>query len=432
MKGWPEKFIYVCNATQASVVNALPLVHAGIDRIAEVVIFCGAGNAKVINPRLRREAIEPAILLESFVRNLAASSDKSSPPISRRYGDAERYSKWGKYLRDVCKDAEERGLRVVYNLTGGRKSMSIGACLGVAGTASGQPIFISVGGAPLRTEFLVGTDQWDTPRHDNLTIEQYLAIYGMTEIERGARERQESYYCDHQAAFIAFGDAMFRCPDQSIPALLRLTRPLWAGDGEFVAGDLDPQGIYGSAEMKTALTSAFQELMGVPGVSFHAADSPRIRVSTRLAGELLSSKWFEAYLFLKLSESLRRRNDVFVGANIRLRYSKSEGGGPVRERGEIDVALVVHSQLHIVEAKTGTFTSKESYGRTEQTMAQMESLKRHLLGQFGRLFIVNPREDARELRKRRGDFVRRAENAGIELILGRDCFGELLKRIGEL
>jgi hypothetical protein len=81
-----KRFIYVCNATQAAVVNALPIVHAGLDRIAEVVIFCGAPkDIHIPDSRHTREAIEPANHLEAAIIKMACGNGLS---VERRYGDA--------------------------------------------------------------------------------------------------------------------------------------------------------------------------------------------------------------------------------------------------------------------------------------------------------------------------------------------------------
>jgi len=60
MEQWPERFVYVCNASRASLVNILPMVHAGIDRIEELVIFCGARSLHSKDANEIAEAIDPA------------------------------------------------------------------------------------------------------------------------------------------------------------------------------------------------------------------------------------------------------------------------------------------------------------------------------------------------------------------------------------
>jgi hypothetical protein len=44
---WPEKFVYVCAATQGAIVNTLPICYAGIERIARVYVLCGASGIQM-------------------------------------------------------------------------------------------------------------------------------------------------------------------------------------------------------------------------------------------------------------------------------------------------------------------------------------------------------------------------------------------------
>ena len=69
---WPERFIYVCNAGRAALVNALPLIHAGLDRVARVVVFCGADGPDTLNAAARAEAVDPALRLEGCLTEWTA------------------------------------------------------------------------------------------------------------------------------------------------------------------------------------------------------------------------------------------------------------------------------------------------------------------------------------------------------------------------
>lgn len=197
---WPSKFVYVCNASQAAIVNVLPIAHAGMERISEIVVLCGARSANVDDPQLRREAIEPADRLEQFIR-LFASSPAVVPKVSRRFGDAGRFSEWTKHMEEIERKAHRQGLRLVYNMTGGTKPMGIGACLAFRGAKS-PPVLVYVAGNPLRTEFIDGTTQIEAPRQSELNIAQYLASYGITEVDPAEREANEQFYRAHQAQIL--------------------------------------------------------------------------------------------------------------------------------------------------------------------------------------------------------------------------------------
>src|SRR6185437_1307003 len=107
MRQWPEKFIYVCNATQSAIVNALPIVHAGLERIDRIVIFCGVERGHAPDARETREALEPAERLANIVAEWAKPLGRKIPVEWERRGDADRVDVWAKHMKDVCDRAQE-------------------------------------------------------------------------------------------------------------------------------------------------------------------------------------------------------------------------------------------------------------------------------------------------------------------------------------
>ena len=105
MEQWPERFVYVCNASRASLVNILPMVHAGIDRIEELIIFCGAGSLHSKDANEIAEAIDPANRLR---RNASQWSKGrlSGKRISVFPGDATDIAKWRRHKigRASCRE----------------------------------------------------------------------------------------------------------------------------------------------------------------------------------------------------------------------------------------------------------------------------------------------------------------------------------------
>jgi hypothetical protein len=424
MTDWPRRFIYVCNATQAAIVNALPIVSAGLDRISDVVIFVGAPE----DPRLRdvrhsREAIEPANHLQAAIASMGAGRGKG-PRIKCYYGDAGRFSDWARHMRAIIEDAESKHSPVVLNLSGGTKMMSIGALTG----GRSRPLLITVGGAPLRTEFLIGVDQQEAPRHGELPLGSYLSIYGLQEINSRQREATEHFYQDYASHMLAFGDLLTPQSAALVPLLFRLTKHLRTRDGDFTPGLVEPNS---NTENGQSLAEALQKLVGMPGIEADSTLNQAFRITTGEAANFLRGRWLEAYAYLKLLDEYRGRNDVSVAANVCLRHSESRDDA-LMTRGEIDVALMIRSQLHIIEAKTARFVGRDQSAPAERSLAQLESLKRNLLGQFGRVFVINPTDRRKWLASAPGDFLTRAQAAGIDLLLGSHCVTDLIGWVRKL
>jgi hypothetical protein len=118
-------------------------------------------------------------------------------------------------MRAIVESAETERLPVVFNLSGGTKMMSIGGLTG----GRNRPLLINVGGAPLRTEFLMGVEQKEAPRNGELSFDDYLTIYGMREVERAQRQSAEQFFRDHAPSILAFGDLL-------VPQSSDLVRPL--------------------------------------------------------------------------------------------------------------------------------------------------------------------------------------------------------------
>ncbi len=89
-----------------------------------------------------------------------------------------------------------------------------------------------------------------------------------------------------------------------IPQLNRLAFKLFTPDGEFAAGVIASNNAKLQARM--GLAKALEKLDGIPGMALQVSNrgtDVRINVTTRHAAQLLNGRWFEAYLFDKLSKA---------------------------------------------------------------------------------------------------------------------------------
>lgn len=430
MWNWPEKFVYVCNASQAAVVNVLPIVHAGLERISSVKIFCGSPKADEAGARILREAIYPATHLVAQIEKLAGPA-RAAPPTEIVYGQADQIVDWQQRMRQICNAAD--GGAVLYNLTGGTKWMSLGGVLGGGNTIE----LIRVAGAPLRTEVVKNTSMLKAPRLGQLSIAAYLSMYGVEEIGREAKNKWKTFCIQNEPRIEAFGDCVLKLAQESqgrtqafFSALNNGTRIVIDQRGNFNPGIVNFPDAQRS--IKQRLSMALGTLAGMPGLDSvppTANGNPACRISDELVARLLCGGWLEAYLFNSLRKLLSGRNDVEIDCGLRFGFPRGEEIGERLTAYEIDVAIMIRDQLHIVEAKTASFSGNAAKKSNEHSLAQIESAKRLLLGQFGRVFAVNPRETVGNLETGSGDFPRRAQAAGVELLLGGECMQILADKI---
>ena len=136
---WPERIYYVCNSGSGIVVNATPLVQAGADRIAGMRVLCGVRNPKKPTPAERRESIRPAERLKAFAREIGV--DTIDEPM---HADPDSYVAWSGLLDDLTQRARELGATLVYNVTGGPRTVPLAALLGASSTSRSSSVAIAV------------------------------------------------------------------------------------------------------------------------------------------------------------------------------------------------------------------------------------------------------------------------------------------------
>ena len=135
----------------------------------------------------------------------------------------------------------------------------------------------------------------------------------------------------------------------------------------------------------------------------------------------MSGGWLEALLYVELLAEFRHRNDAVVSTNIYLADRAAS-----ETLAELDVAVLIRGQLHIIEAKTGEMTSGRSGASIDRAFAQADSLKHDLLGNSGKLLIVNPIVTNAPI------VAQRARKGGEELFLGPDAVARAVARVVEL
>jgi Card1-like, endonuclease domain len=413
---WPHQFVYVCNATFANIVNFAPIVHAGADRIERVVIFRGF-DANKQHPTDVAQAKKSADALRNVVKRHFEDHGRKDfvVTVGKYDGDPERMDVWARHIETLLQKVRETP--IVYCMSGGTKLMSRGVVLG-----GGDRIkVVHTTGKTLRTQFIEGLNQVDAAQHGVLGLVERLGIQNYRELDWMARVQTEIFYRDAAPQIEQFADTYLERPELA-GSLNTATEGLWqerpGRKKKSVPGAIDISRT--DPDVGPWLRELFGSLDGMPG--FKKESDSAFAAETDRAAKLLHGGWLEAYLYNRIRVLARPYNDVEVGANVVC----TAGNDPA---SEIDVALLIGGQLHAIEAKTADLGTEEMSG---STIRQAQNLKTNLLGQPGRIMIVNPRVTRDGAANARGDLLIRARNAGVELYLGVEAVDKALTIVRDL
>ena len=411
MRDWPEKFVYVCSAGEAAIVNALPLVHAGPERVVAAFVLCGVKDRDRATSTERTQAVVSADRLAALIENWCPGR-----PVEVLYGDPNSVSDWSHRMPEIL--AFKNGdFPIVLNLTGGRKQMALGALLGCSRAAKTPPHFIFVGGGPLGIDFIDQEGTQSTARvHGELDISEYLNLYGLSRRTPELSRRKHQSHEEAADAVEQFSGIILKDAASLQAIISDSIKPRLSADGKiFNAGLVDPWfSKKGSNRQKKRVGDALKCLVGVDGLTsaVNENDQTVLHAARREGVDLLNGGWIEALLYNKLREHFHDRPDVRILPNVEVGYP--EGDEII---GEIDIAILFKSQLHVIETKVAHFGSTQN-GASAKALAQIDKWKRLMLGQFGRVILVQPRQTQQNPPLAKGSFLSRALAAGADLALG--------------
>lgn len=437
---WPSRFIYVCNAGRAALVNALPPIHAGLHRVARMVVFCGAMGPEETDQTDRAEAIVPALRLSrAIARWTDGRISEAQGTLTVLYGWPTSVADWRRNMRLVL-NGPDAGLPVLYNFKGGTKEMAIGGTTVLAAEAADRGLSITVSDQLPRVELVTGDEQVPLPvAGGHLDLPCYLELYGFrahidSAPDRAHQQRAaiEAFCIAERERITAFAARFLPRAVDLWPILERLTRR--AEDAppitEFI--DLPTPDTSGLARKTCdALAGALGVLHGFPGLEIErnaAEQCTRFRIADAVAERFLRSGWLEDAVYLALRQALGDRNDVTVAAGLGLAPSET----PATRETEIDVAILIGSQLLIVEAKSSAMTGRAAKQINERSLPMVEGNMRALLGQVGKALIVNPCVTAASLRRQGGAVIQRSRRGGLDLFVGPTAIDDLVKYVKAL
>ena len=453
---WPERIHYVCNSGSGVVVNASPLAQAGRGRVVGMTILYAVRDRSRPTPAEEREATGPMNRLARFARERFGIETAAAP------GAPDSYKAWLPVLDREARRARELGATLVYNVTGGPRAVPLAALLGASNAVRASVCAVSVSFADRACKRLVFNaagelvDEVPLPAHGRVGIDALPPLYGYREQDRDGRRRREEFLEIHRGVADCALEAALGWWD--VAAREWVTNRKWArGKREF--GRNVMSGLHGAVQnlhppfglreppfrvdadelcspksrkilKSRAINPVFGAFDGLDGMDVVRDSTGRIeRLEFRgaEAARFVGGVWLEAAILGRVRDALRRAPGAEVAAGVRLAVegSGAPGANAPRDDGELDVAIAIDDQLHVVEAKA----VRES-GRIGDSIAKLVKIRQELGSQVMRCFLVAPLLDGREIG--RGDFEERARKQGVRLLYGPGALDRLEEEIARL
>lgn len=438
---WPERIHYVCNSGSGIVVNASPLTQAGRERIAGMTILCATPDWSQPKPEELRESLAPMRRLWQFAQ------ERLDIDADAVYGAPDSSGGWIGVLDREAKRAARLGATLVYNVTGGPRSLPIAALLGAPNAVRAKIFAISVSFADRTCRRLVFNAQGELvseaalPTHGRIGFDGLLPLYGYRERLPDERREHEAFLTKHRGV----ADRVLKAALSSWPAARERTggrrtgpkrefgRDVLGGLYRAVAGRDAPTAVDADGcrfRESVATRPVFEAFDGLEGleVARDANGRPsRLDMRDEEALRFVGGIWLEAALLGRVRDALRHapRAEIVAGARLGVEGPRTGGANAPPDDSELDVAIVVDDQLHVVEAKA----VKQS-GKIADAVAKLAKIRQELGSPVMRLFLVAPLLNKTDMG--RGAFVERAEKQGVRLLYGPRALNILEREIAAL
>ena len=174
---------------------------------------------------------------------------------------------------------------------------------------------------------------------------------------------------------------------------------------------------------------AFDGLEGLKAARDANGQIERLEVRSEEAYRFVGGGWLEAAVLNRVRYALRGASRVEIVAGVRLGVEGPRTGGANAppDDSELDVAIVVDDQLHVIEAKAFTVSMP---GAIANAVAKLAKIRQELGSQLMGCFLVAPLLNRWDMG--RGAFVERAEKQGVRLLYGPRAFDDLEREIAAL
>ena len=423
---WPERIYYVCNSGSGIVVNATPLVQAGAKRIAGMRVLCGVRDPKKPTPAEQRESIRPEKRLTAFARQFGV--EETDEPM---YGTPDSYATWFRVLNEAAKRARELDATVVYNVTGGPRALPLAAIIGASNEVRASMVALAVSFSDRACTQLVFdsngqlTGELTLPAHGRIGFGGLITLYGYREQDPAARRCHEAFIGKHRdIADQVLAQTTNRGGKSAIAALHRSMHFDFTGAERGASATpfsvaFNDLGVHPKA--RAAAIRAFDGLDGLNIVRCRGAHVQSIEVETEAARRFIGGVWLEAVVFGLVRDVFRcTRAEVVAGAVLAVEGRPPAASNILPDDTELDVAIVLDDQLHVIEVKAVTSTGRAgSGGKFGDHIAKLVKIRQELGSQVMRSFLVAPLLSKSDLE--RGSFTKRADKQGVRLRYGPDA-----------
>lgn len=403
---WPERFVYMCNATQGAPVNIVPMVNAGAGRVVGMAILVGLSNPDKPTNGDRSNALLPAERLRDYGRSILGLDDKNMIILK---GRTEYFSDWTDAFGKAAGLAKALNAAIVYNITGGSKPQAVGALLGQPADRDGSPAVsvISFGHDRQTRQLRIGASgqlsEELLPVTEGMTLDTFLLSVGFKENDsEGRKHNQTLIDKNHLAA-----DAMEKQIAETSPALLRR---LFAAFYKQV---------YNRDYRKDFTVNVASDCMDFfrPAIArldkTHIENGGSISIGSRFDLEFLQGKWLEHVIYRRVTKLLAGRNDTEVACGVR--FGSGRGGN---DFSDFDLAVVAGDRMDLVEAKA-YITAKGLH----EAIAKLAHYREAVGGHAGAAWIVAPLLSKDQVSG--AGMQTHAKDAGIGLLYGNTALDDL-------
>ena len=435
---WPKSIYYVCNSGSGIVVNATPLVQAGADRVAGMRILCGVRDRNKPTPAEQRESIRPAERLTAFARDLVIC--KIDEPA---YHTPDSYAAWSCVLNEAARRAEKLNATLVYNVTGGPRALPLAAIVGASNEVRASMVALAVSFSDRTCKRLIFNSKGELtgehvlPAHHRIGFDGLIKLYGYREQDPAARGDHEAFIDNHRHIAKEVLAQTAKSGGKSAIAALH-----WSMQFDSTGADrgksatpfcVELGGLGAHPKALEHVTCAFDGLEGL-NIVRKAGSVKSIEVREEAARRFIGGVWLEAVVFGRVRdifEETKTRAEVVAGAVLAVAGAPPPSSNILPDDTEIDVAVVLDDQLHVIEVKAVTSTGRAGGGgKFGDHIAKLVKIRQELGSQVMRSFLIAPLLSKSDLE--RGGFIARAGKSGVRLRYGQCALGLLRQELKNL
>jgi hypothetical protein len=414
---------YVVSDTKAQIVNLVPAVGIGLDKIDHVLTLRGETKGALSGMTDRQQAASTHEWLRAAFEEERKQREISNPlSFHTCHGDKDDPAEWEAKVFDFFKEKPRPG-KIVYVYTGGTKDMAIGVWNGLLRVQKDCHCDV-----PL--EFVAKQSlriYWPLSKHaialtegqNYLSLSSYLRLHGFVEQpqhldirlrkESAARQRREITFALASFVFDGSSDAIV------CDRLLFLNSIARSGSTDLTALAQQKGAPSHLLLLVHRLRTLAAKLDGV-SVAGGARGAIKLDCASGESGKYLAGGgWFEEWVWLRVLELAKG-----TWAEIALNLEISDCGRPIPVvDDEIDVAIYVNDELHLIECKTDRQEKRKS-----GQLHTLQSRKSVLSSIYGEAWLCN----ARPLEQ--GEHhSRSAERNALRFVAGPAMIEEMLKEI---